>query len=200
MLSTSAAGLRETTGLPVSVAAHLARVKRWGKSPPPGWQHPGHGKPRVEQGQIGGEGWPSPYATSSKEWLLRPSGRLLESRSDPGPRGMIIGRAKEIRRKSGQRQRSDRIRLTDSPANFLANPAARISSAPPAPAIPCSPALFNPIKRPRHRFLPRAIQILRVPSSIRGSQVLSTAQFALKSRDRDKIPPPAPPHTLPPAP
>src|SRR5580692_12132758 len=28
-----------------------------------------------------------------KSDLLRPSGRLLESRSDPGPRGMIIGRA-----------------------------------------------------------------------------------------------------------
>jgi hypothetical protein len=64
-------------------------VKRWGKSPPPGWRHPGHGKPRVEQGQIGGEGWPSPYAFRSQGWTLRPSGRLLESRSDPGPRGMI---------------------------------------------------------------------------------------------------------------
>jgi hypothetical protein len=47
--------------------AHLVRVKRWGKSPPPGWQHPGHGKPRVEQGQIGGEGWPSPHVLRSKE-------------------------------------------------------------------------------------------------------------------------------------
>jgi hypothetical protein len=38
------------------------RVKRWGKSPPLEWQHSRHGKPRVEQGQIGGEGWPGPYA------------------------------------------------------------------------------------------------------------------------------------------
>src|SRR5580658_8598894 len=52
---------------PPQSAVRLVRVKRWGKSPPPGWQHPGHGKPRVEQGQIGGEGWPSPYATSSQE-------------------------------------------------------------------------------------------------------------------------------------
>ena len=43
----------------------------------------------MEQGQIGGEGWPSPYAARSQERALRPSGRLLESRSDPGPRGMI---------------------------------------------------------------------------------------------------------------
>ena len=59
---TSAAGLRQNQGPASFGQAHLARVKRWGKSPPPGWQHPGHGKPRVEQGQIGGEGWPSPYA------------------------------------------------------------------------------------------------------------------------------------------
>jgi hypothetical protein len=61
------------------------RVKRWGKSPPRGWQHSRHGKPRVEQGQIGGEGRPGP---------LGPSGRLLESRSDSGPRGMIAGARK----------------------------------------------------------------------------------------------------------
>ena len=30
-----------------------ARVKRWGKSPPPGWQQAGHGKPHREQCQIG---------------------------------------------------------------------------------------------------------------------------------------------------
>jgi len=37
-----------------------ARVKRWGKSPPLRWRRRRHGKPRVEQGQIGGEGWPGP--------------------------------------------------------------------------------------------------------------------------------------------
>ena len=56
------------------------RVKRWGKSPPRSEQSGRHGKPRVVQGQIGGESWPS-----SSE----PSGRLLESRCEPGPRGMI---------------------------------------------------------------------------------------------------------------
>ena len=29
------------------------KVKRWGKSPPPGWQQTGHGKPHREQCQIG---------------------------------------------------------------------------------------------------------------------------------------------------
>ena len=56
-----------TTRRPVSDGAHLVRVKRWGKSPPPGWQHPGHGKPRVEQSQIGGEGRPGPHTSRSKE-------------------------------------------------------------------------------------------------------------------------------------
>ena len=31
------------------------RVKWWGKSPPHAWQHAWHGKPQLEQGQIGGE-------------------------------------------------------------------------------------------------------------------------------------------------
>src|SRR5450759_10267 len=33
----------------------VARVKRWGKSPPRSWQHVRHGKPQLEQGQICGE-------------------------------------------------------------------------------------------------------------------------------------------------
>ena len=70
---------------PPQSAGQSVRVKRWGKSPPREWQHSRHGKPRVEQGQIGGEGWPGPSA---------PSGRLLESRSDPGPRGMIAAARK----------------------------------------------------------------------------------------------------------
>src|ERR1700739_726768 len=36
----------------------LVRVKRWGKSPPLVWQQARHGKPRVVQGQIGGESRP----------------------------------------------------------------------------------------------------------------------------------------------
>ncbi len=76
---------------PPQSAVRMARVKRWGKSPPPGWQRSGHGKPRVEQGQIGGEGWPGPMQRFRKKPLRRPSGRLLESRSDSGPRRMIAG-------------------------------------------------------------------------------------------------------------
>ena len=82
------APLRRLKGKPYEPpvwAVPPARVKRWGKSPPRGWQHSRHGKPRVEQGQIGGEGRPGP---------LGPSGRLLESRSDSGPRGMIAGARK----------------------------------------------------------------------------------------------------------
>src|SRR6202007_3216752 len=37
----------------------LARVKRWGKSPQLRWQHRRPGKPRVVQGQIGGESRPA---------------------------------------------------------------------------------------------------------------------------------------------
>jgi hypothetical protein len=36
----------------------LVRVKRWGKSPPLTQQCVRHGKPRVVQGQIGGESRP----------------------------------------------------------------------------------------------------------------------------------------------
>ncbi len=87
----------ETDGPPVSVIARLVRVKRWGKSPPPGWQHPGHGKPRVEQGQIGGEGWPSPYAACPACGMRGCDPRVgcLSLRSDPEPRGMIIARGSE---------------------------------------------------------------------------------------------------------
>jgi len=35
-------------------ARSQVRVKRRGKSSPPEWRHSGHGKPRAEQGQIGG--------------------------------------------------------------------------------------------------------------------------------------------------
>ena len=80
----------------------LVRVKRWGKSPPLGWQHTRHGKPRVVQGQIGGESRPGSSSQRSRgsasRRLLRrmrslcngasrcgeqPSGRLLESRREP---------------------------------------------------------------------------------------------------------------------
>ena len=40
----------------------MVRVKRWGKSPPRLERSGRHGKPRVVQGQIGGEGRPGPQA------------------------------------------------------------------------------------------------------------------------------------------
>jgi len=99
------APLRRLRGKPRShlFGRHSARVKRWGKSPPLARQRVRHGKPRVEQGQIGGEGWPSP---------LIPSGRLLELRSDSKPRGMIAA--------APCKRCGHKIRLTDSPANILA--------------------------------------------------------------------------------
>jgi hypothetical protein len=39
-------------------SAFAVRVKRWGKSPPLVWQQTRQGKPRVVQGQIGGESRP----------------------------------------------------------------------------------------------------------------------------------------------
>ncbi len=73
-------GWRQNLWLVFTVWLRRARVKRWGKSPPLGRRRSRHGKPRVEQGQIGGEGWPGP---------LGPSGRPLESGRETGPRGMI---------------------------------------------------------------------------------------------------------------
>ena len=43
----------------------LARVKRWGKSPPLRWRRRRHGKPRVVQGQIGGESRPGSMSERS---------------------------------------------------------------------------------------------------------------------------------------
>jgi hypothetical protein len=81
------------------------RVKRWGKSPPRPEQSGRHGKPRVVQGQIGGE---------SRPGSLGPSGRLLESRCESGPRGMITAE-RELAAYA-----PNRIRLTGLPAiNYL---------------------------------------------------------------------------------
>jgi hypothetical protein len=82
-------------------------VKRWGKSPPLVWQQARHGKPRVVQGQIGGEsrpGSPSDASESLQRFLRgraicsgeQPSGRLLEPWREPRPRGMIV-RARSVR-------------------------------------------------------------------------------------------------------
>ena len=50
--------------------ASPVRVKRWGKSPPPRWQHRGHGKPREVQDQIGGQSWPGSLSTVQTRRLL----------------------------------------------------------------------------------------------------------------------------------
>jgi hypothetical protein len=59
----------KTSRWPDASEGRLARVKWWGKSPPPRWQHRGHGKPRVEQGQIGGEGWLGPFDPRVGRWI-----------------------------------------------------------------------------------------------------------------------------------
>ena len=85
----------------------------------------------MEQGQIGGEGWPGPYACpefasanegrfASESEMLRPSGRLLESRSDSGPRGMIAALSSvKPGVFPGGIGAANRIRLTGSPADFV---------------------------------------------------------------------------------
>ena len=74
------ASRRETCETSSKCTQRLARVKRWGKSPPLRWRHRRQGKPRVVQGQIGGE---------SRPGSIKPSGRLLDPGSDAGTRGMI---------------------------------------------------------------------------------------------------------------
>ena len=56
---------RKTFGTSSRLATRV-RVKRWGKSPPPRWQHRGHGKPREVQDQIGGQSWPGSLSTVRK--------------------------------------------------------------------------------------------------------------------------------------
>jgi len=51
------ASSRETCKTPAK-ADSAVRVKRWGKSSPLVWRQTRHGKPRVVQGQIGGESRP----------------------------------------------------------------------------------------------------------------------------------------------
>ena len=56
-----------------------ARVKRWGKSPPPDWQQDGHGKPHREQCQIG---------TARRHPSGWGRGRFSPSRSGSAARGV----------------------------------------------------------------------------------------------------------------
>ena len=68
-------------------AQAVVRVKRCGKSAPPGQQWSGHGKPHTEQDQIGRE---SASADTHRLGALEPSGRSHERGSNVSPRGMII--------------------------------------------------------------------------------------------------------------
>ncbi len=75
--------------------ADQARVKRWGKSPPPDWQQDGHGKPPREQDQISRRS-----AQAARVDPTEPAGRSHEVDGDIHPRGMTL---------------HDRTRLTDPP-------------------------------------------------------------------------------------
>ncbi len=72
---------REQTA-PVSAGV---RVKRWGKSPPGGWQQSPHGKPHREQCRIGGS-----RRASAGSLQPRSPGWQHEAGGDIGPRGMVI--------------------------------------------------------------------------------------------------------------
>ena len=63
------------------------RVKWCGKSAPRGWQHQRHGKPHLEQDQIGKHAAPV-GRTMWPAWGL--PGRSLELRGDAHPRGMTV--------------------------------------------------------------------------------------------------------------
>ena len=68
-----------------------ARVKRWGKSPPGGWQQRPHGKPHREQCQIGIlRGQPQ------GRFSPRDPGWQLERMGNHVPRGMVIQRGKPL--------------------------------------------------------------------------------------------------------
>jgi len=80
---------------PMATQVDQARVKRWGKSPPPDWQQDGHGKPPREQDQIGRR-----TAQAARVDPTEPAGRSHEVGGDIHPRGMTL---------------HDRTRLTDPP-------------------------------------------------------------------------------------
>jgi hypothetical protein len=63
------------------------RVKRWGKSPPRFRRRRWHGKPYLEQGQIGGR--PSRFAEKGDSLDPSPRVRPLEVFGNGHPRGMI---------------------------------------------------------------------------------------------------------------
>ena len=104
------------------------RVKRCGKSAPPGQKCPGQGKPHTEQDQIGRESCLSHrlrkrlarQANTCRLGASQPSGRSLEPGSNVRPRGMIaLPVAEPSTAVAGISGRpADRIRLTDSTATL----------------------------------------------------------------------------------
>ena len=68
-------------------AQAVVRVKRCGKSAPPGQQCSGHGKPHTEQDQIGRE---PASADTHRLGALEPPGRSHERGSNVPPRGMTV--------------------------------------------------------------------------------------------------------------
>jgi len=104
-------GRRETTESATEnrppMASHKldqARVKRRGKSSPHTWQHVWHGKPRLEQGRIGGEGWFRPDEDTA--------GRPLEGPSNRTPRGMTVRTSCSVRQNPAYRLHFDNRPLT----------------------------------------------------------------------------------------
>src|SRR5207245_10916497 len=96
-----AATAQESSGSSTS-RQDQAGVKVWGKSTTVRAGNRTNGNPRVVQGQIGGESWPGSFAPSAQARSAhpesrfsrleghQPSGRPLEARCEPCPRGMIV--------------------------------------------------------------------------------------------------------------
>ncbi len=67
-----------------------ARVKRWGKSPPPRRKRRGHGKPRRKQGRIGAAGAESSDLRARADPQPSRPGGPREASSDRRPRGLAV--------------------------------------------------------------------------------------------------------------
>jgi hypothetical protein len=117
------ASRRETCKTPAK-ADSAVRVKRWGKSPPLVWRQTRHGKPRVVQGQIGGESRPGSMSASScccgaSRGNGEPSGRLLEPWCESRPRGMIAAARLQDRAAQNPAYRLTRYFFTAKSREFL---------------------------------------------------------------------------------
>ena len=112
------------------------RVKRWGKSPPRGWQQARQGKPHQEQCRIGiarGAIRRAACAPADPGWQLDPV-------SNGGTRGMVI---------HGAARPPDRTRLTGHPRKLTGTRAAR-----PAFGHATRRLLTRRLLQQQQRFLP----------------------------------------------